>query len=37
MTKEQHIERGINMSDKESNRFLAFVESQIVQEAENSD
>lgn len=37
MTKEQHIERVINMSDEEFNRFLAFVESQIAQEAENSD
>lgn len=37
MTKEQHIERVINMNEEEFNRFIAFVESQINQEAEKSD
>lgn len=36
MSKEEYIEKIINMSDDEFNRFLAFVELQTGQEAEHS-
>ena len=36
MSKEEYIEKILNMSDDEFNRFLAFVELQIIQEAEHN-